>query len=281
MRKLLIIFASFKLFASSLITPILMDIDKIQIEKYLVSEKLDGLRGYWTGEKLISKNQNKYNPPKEFLKGFPPFEIDGELYCGKEFEKTLSDIRSGAFKCAKLYVFEVPNQKGNLEQRLQVLKDYLAKNPNENIKIIPQLHFKNKKEFYKYFDELTKNGAEGVVLHKKDTEFSTKKGDNIIKFKKYHKSSCKITKINYTNELLKNYECNFEIKNVKNALITNEQKKLYEKLKNNNYNIKIGSGFSKTHRQNPLKIGLEIEFKYYKISKNLKPIHAVFMNVKE
>lgn len=278
MKGVFVLLLSLRLFAIDMITPILADINKVNISEYLISEKLDGLRAFWDGKNLISKNNFHYNPPKSFIKDFPPFKIDGELYCGMEFEKTASDVRSGAFKCAKLYVFEVPEQKGNLEERLKVLKEYLKTHPNDNIKIIPQLHFKDKKDFLRYFDELSKNGAEGVVLHRKDTKYSTKKGLNIIKYKKYYKSTCKITKLNKSDNLLKNYECEWDLRNAKEMIFTKEQKALYKKLKNNKTIVKIGSGFSNSHRQNPLKIGDIIEFKFYKLSKNLKPIHSVFLN---
>lgn len=281
MKKIFFILICLNLFALDLIKPVVLNIDNINISDYLVSEKLDGVRGFWDGKRLYSKNENLYYPPDDFVKNFPPFAIDGELYCDAEFEDIISDVKKSKFQCVKLYVFEVPNQKGNLEQRLQVLKDYLKIYPNDNIKIIPQLNFKNKDEFFKYFDDITKNGAEGVVLHKKDTDFDTKKGDNIIKFKKYFDDECVITKINYTKNLLKNYECKWDIKNAQKALKTKKQKELFNSKKNEQYIIKIGSGFNKDHRENPLSIGTKITIKYYKISKNLKPIHAVFIRVRK
>lgn len=281
MKKIFFILITLNLFALDLIKPLALNIDNINISDYLVSEKLDGVRGFWDGKNLYSKNENLYYPPNDFIKNFPPFEIDGELYCDADFEDIISDIKNSKFKCVKLYVFEVPNQKGNLEQRLQVLRNYLKNNPNDNIRIIPQLNFKNKDEFLKYFDEITKNGAEGVVLHKKYTEFSTKKGDNVIKFKKYFDDECIITKVNYVNDLLKNYECKWNIKNAQKALKTKKQKELFSLKKDEKYIIKIGSGFNKEHRENPLKIGTKITIKYYKLSKNLKPVHAVFIRVRK
>lgn len=252
----LVIFIVSNLFAFDMITPTVSD--DYDIKDYYVSEKLDGLRGYWDGKNLYSKNKNLYTPPKDFIKDFPPFVIDGELYCGKEFEKTLSDVKSSKFNCAKLYVFEVPFQKGDLKERLKVLKDYLKTHPNDNIKIIEQLEFNDEKSFQEYFDELKKQGAEGVVLHKKYEDYHTKKGKSLIKIKHYQTSQCEIIKLNYTRNLLKNYECKW-----------------------NDKIIKIGSGFSNDHRKNPLNVGKTISFKYYRLSKNKIPIHTVFISVIE
>ncbi|MBV1875453.1 MAG: DNA ligase, partial [Cycloclasticus sp.] len=47
---------------------------------WVMSEKLDGVRGYWDGENLISRGGKVLNPPAWFTEGYPPFPIDGELW---------------------------------------------------------------------------------------------------------------------------------------------------------------------------------------------------------
>ena len=44
--------------------------DNMDISGWLVSEKLDGVRGYWDGKTLMSKNGIPFNPPAEFLENF-------------------------------------------------------------------------------------------------------------------------------------------------------------------------------------------------------------------
>jgi len=38
---------------------------------WLMSEKLDGVRGVWTGNNLYSRNKNRFFAPDFFLKGWP------------------------------------------------------------------------------------------------------------------------------------------------------------------------------------------------------------------
>jgi len=45
-----------------------------------MSEKLDGIRAYWNGTHLISRDGKIIYAPKWFTKNYPPFEIDGELW---------------------------------------------------------------------------------------------------------------------------------------------------------------------------------------------------------
>ena len=60
-----------------------------------MSEKLDGIRGIWNGKTLHTRNNNPLNPPNFWLKNFPPFSLDGELWLDYEsFEQTSSIIRT-------------------------------------------------------------------------------------------------------------------------------------------------------------------------------------------
>ena len=56
------------------------DSSKHQINNWFMSEKLDGIRAYWNGRELLSKNGNKIYAPKWFINTLPDFELDGELW---------------------------------------------------------------------------------------------------------------------------------------------------------------------------------------------------------
>ena len=43
----------------------------IDLAQYWVSEKLDGVRAYWDGETLASRNGNRFNAPPWFIEDFP------------------------------------------------------------------------------------------------------------------------------------------------------------------------------------------------------------------
>ncbi len=115
-----------------------------------MSEKLDGIRAYWDGKNLISKNGNIINAPNWFIKNFPNFELDGELWTKRaNFENiqsiVLDSIPSTKWNEITYNIFEVPNQKGNFYERIRVLNSWLDKNPNSYIKIIPQIVCKNER----------------------------------------------------------------------------------------------------------------------------------------
>ena len=95
--------------------------------------KLDGVRGYWDGKTLLSRQGLPLPAPAYFTAQFPPFAIDGELFSQRnQFEEIASITKS--FKgdnWAKLtlYVFDVPNASGNLFERLKNLRRLFERSP--------------------------------------------------------------------------------------------------------------------------------------------------------
>lgn len=60
-----------------------------------MSEKMDGLRGFWTGSTLYSRNNNKFWAPKFFTKNWPKCQLDGELWTKRnDFAKAVSIVKS-------------------------------------------------------------------------------------------------------------------------------------------------------------------------------------------
>jgi DNA ligase-1 len=76
MRIFLLIFIFLNLHSQELQKPKIYDKSKHNISNWYMSEKLDGIRAYWNGKELLSKNGNKIYTPNWFTKDFPPFELD-------------------------------------------------------------------------------------------------------------------------------------------------------------------------------------------------------------
>ena len=59
---------------------------------------MDGIRAYWNGEKLISKQDKEISCPNWFIEGFPKeMKLDGELWMGRgNLENIMSVLNSSA-----------------------------------------------------------------------------------------------------------------------------------------------------------------------------------------
>ena len=58
--------------------------DTLDPKGYWISEKLDGVRAFWTGEQLVTRTGGIIKPPSKWLRGFPKNKLDGELTAGRE-----------------------------------------------------------------------------------------------------------------------------------------------------------------------------------------------------
>ena len=62
---------------------------------WLISEKLDGVRCYWNGKEMLTRNGNPFYAPQWFVDALPKnFALDGELWTERsDFQKTVSIVR--------------------------------------------------------------------------------------------------------------------------------------------------------------------------------------------
>jgi DNA ligase-1 len=231
---------------------------------WVMSEKLDGIRGFWDGKQLLSRSGKVIHAPKWFIKDYPTFEIDGELWTKRDDFDTISSIvrdkiPSNEWKNIKHYIFEVPNAKGNLFQRLAKVKPF----ENEYIKILPQISIQNKAHQENYLKEIEAKKGEGIVVRDPNTLYINKRTSSALKVKNFKDSECKI--LGYTNG-------NGKYFGKVGAIICQLS---------NKKEFKIGSGMNDNFRKNPPKLGTEITFKYQNITKNGKPRFPVYLRIRE
>ena len=61
---------------------------------WLMSEKLDGVRCYWNGTNMYSRNGNPFYAPDEWKAKLPKMALDGELWTSRDnFQKIVSIVR--------------------------------------------------------------------------------------------------------------------------------------------------------------------------------------------
>ncbi|EFX90698.1 ATP-dependent DNA ligase domain protein [Actinobacillus ureae ATCC 25976] len=231
------------------------------IDGWVMSEKLDGVRGYWNGKQLISRQGNPLAPPDYFIKDFPSFAIDGELFSERgKFEEISSITRAsepkGWYKL-KLYVFDVPNADGNLLERLTKLKNYLSQHPTPYIQIIEQIPIQNKAHLMQFYQQVLAQHGEGIVVRNPNTAYIKGRSAQILKLKPVLDEECTVIahhngKGKYRNKL---------------GSITCE---------NQRGHFRIGSGFKDKDRENPPPIGSLITYKYRGITEKGKPRFATF-----
>lgn len=238
--------------------------DDQNISGWLMSEKLDGVRGYWDGEKLYTKNGNLINAPKEFTANFPPFPLDGELWSKRDDFETiqatvLDVIPTKNWETITYNIFEVPEVKGDFLGRLQKAKEWFEIHPNPHINIIKQIICKDEQHLQNYLNEIIALKGEGVVIKDGKEPYHTGRSPYILKVKKVQDMEGIV--IGY------NYDKKGKFKSLKLKL-------------DNGVIFNLGGGFSDKERETPPKLGMMVTFKYYGFTKNGLPKFASFLRVR-
>lgn len=266
--KYLLFLLFFTLFTNAAM--LLKNYDGRDISGWVMSEKYDGVRAIWDGKKLKSRHNKEFCAPQSFISQLPPFSIDGELFAGRgSFEKAASITArcDEDWEELEYLIFDAPEAKGYLPTRLAVLKDFLTKNPNLQIKIIEQIEIKNTKEAFDYLEKITANGGEGVVVRDPKEPYKNGRQSTIMKLKKFYDAECEVYSIKPRkdgNSVVGSVLC---------------------KDGSSKTAFKIGSGFGSLKicqkasgdEQNCLKTGDIITYKYQNLTKNGKPRFAIFL----
>jgi len=233
-----------------------------------MSEKLDGVRAYWDGKSLFTRQGKIINAPKYFTQKFPSFELDGELWTKRgDFENIQSIVMDKTptkkWSEIKYMIFEAPHAKGNFLQRLQKARVHVEKNNLLHVEIIEQKVCNSKEELDSFKKTVLSLGGEGVMLKDASKEYFEGRSDYLLKVKEADDMEAKV--IGY-----KEGKGKFE----------GFMGSLHVKLENGT-DFFIGSGFSDEIRKNPPKIGTIVTFKYYGFTNGGKPKFASFMRVRE
>jgi DNA ligase-1 len=232
------------------------------VTSWYMSEKLDGVRAYWDGKKLISRGGKVFVTPKFFTKGFPDYELDGELWTKRgDFSNIVSIVNKNkaddGWKKITYNIFEVPHKDGNLTQRLSDIKT------TKYIKIIKQIKIKNTDELNKFLKKIEKLGGEGVVLRDGSLSYYVGRTNKALKMKSYLDAECEVVGYNKGKGKFAGVVGSLSCR-MKNMQV-----------------IKIGSGLTQHQRAVPPPIGTIITFKYYGLTSNANPRFPIFLRIKQ
>lgn len=237
----------------------------VDINDYWVSEKYDGVRAYWDGRHLISRQGNQYHAPSWFTENFPKEPLDGELWLERgQFDRLSGIVRKQnpideEWRLVRYMVFDMPHVAGIFDQRLKAMR-LLTSLPAWLI-IIEQWRVDDEAELLLQLDTHVANKAEGLMLHYRHSLYSAKRSNDLLKLKPSFDSEGIV--ISYE-------EGKGKYKGMMGALwvdaeIINEEGIAVKQ------RFKIGSGFTDKERKSPPEIGSEITFKYSGLTAKGKP----------
>jgi len=238
------------------------------IENYWVSEKLDGVRGFWNGQKLLTRSGHLLSPPAWFTKNWPTIAMDGELWSGHgQFEQISACVRrkhaeGKCWKKLKLMIFDLPEQPVNFTGRIAMIKQLTQQNSSPYLAMITQRKIADNHHLYALLDNVVANNGEGLMLHLASAHYQSGRSKQVLKLKKYQDAEAKV--IGHTAGKGKYLGLLGALKVKTPEGIT----------------FKIGSGFSDLQRQQPPKLDSIITYKYLGKTARGVPRFASFLRIK-
>lgn len=240
-----------------------------RVDQYWVSEKLDGVRAYWDGKKLISRQGNIYNAPAWFTKDFPARPLDGELWIKRSsFEQLVSTVRKdkpidSEWKQVTYMIFDLPTSSSIFTDRLTELHQLLDDHDNPYLQLIKQYRLADHAELLEKLKSVINAGDEGLMLHKGDSIYRSGRTSDILKVKVYQDAEAIV---------IAHLPGKGKYKGMLGAIRVEMP---------DGKRFKIGSGLKDKDRKNPPAIGSMITYKYFGLTRKGIPKFASFLRVRK
>lgn len=192
---------------------------KIVIRKYnnqppvgwFASEKWDGIRAIWDGEKFVSRGSGRSKPkvfsyvPDDFIKYLPKdYALDGEIWVSRNnFNKVsaISNLIPGSKYSKKeiddiwfgnnpvVYkIYDIPSMSTypfieRHSKLVELVNEIKKKYPNAPLSVTEQIIINSEEHLDQIYIKLTSKGAEGVIIKDPNCLYETKRSKHMLKYK--------------------------------------------------------------------------------------------------
>ena len=241
----------------------------VDLDAYWVSEKLDGVRGYWSGTELLTRGGYRIEAPPWFTQGWPSQPLDGELWMGRaRFAELSGTVRrttpdEAAWRELKFMVFDLPAHPGTFDERLAALRELIPTLQIPWLPLIEQSHVATAAELDRRIDRVVAAGGEGLMLHRGAAPYRAIRSDDLLKLKPYDDAEARV--VGYVPGQGK-------YRGVLGSLVVERPDGLQ---------FRLGSGFSDEQRADPPALGSWVTYRYNGFTVNGVPRFARFMRIRD
>lgn len=242
---------------------------QIDPAKYLVSEKYDGARAIWDGKVLRFRSGRLVNAPTWFIAKLPAQSLDGELWLARGKFDALSGIVRKAEPIddewwqIKYMVFELPNAPGTFAERVQSIREIVAKATWPQLVAVEQFRVADRAALKRKLDEVVRGGGEGLMLHLADAPYVTGRSDVLIKLKPLQDTEAVV---------IEHVPGKGKYQGLMGALRVRAP---------DGKQFLIGTGFTDEVRKNPPVVGTTITYTYRGLTQTGLPRFASYLRVRE
>ncbi|EPQ30206.1 uncharacterized protein PFL1_02322 [Pseudozyma flocculosa PF-1] len=240
-----------------------------------VSEKLDGVRAFWDGQRLFSRQNLEWNAPTWWKDQLPKdLALDGELWMRRgEFDLTSQicrTTRSSEWHNIKYMVFDAPSMDGKVvEDRWAELKKRFGSTEGIDIDqlqgaVIRLVHHEkcvDRDHLVALLEEVNGKGGEGLMLRRPGSFYEFKRSRTMYKLKSFYDAEAKV--VDYVEGEGRN-------EGRVGALVVEME---------NGLRTRIGSGLNDRQRENPPPVGTIVSYRFQEITQTGHPRFPSFRGV--
>ena len=225
----------------------------IDLNGWWMSEKLDGVRAWWTGREFLSRQGNVYHAPDWFVVGLPDLPLDGELWLQrKSFQQTVSIVRrhdqSDHWRQIAFVVFDAPAAEGPFEERQACLAAIIQEHRPPYARVLPQERCRGAGHLQTELTRIEALGGEGLMLRQPASRYEVGRSATLLKVKTFHDAEARV---------VEHLPGRGRHAGWLGAVVAELPSGL---------TFSVGTGFTDAERENPPPVGSLITFRYQELT---------------
>lgn len=235
---------------------------------YWVSEKYDGIRGFWDGSQLLSRSGKALNPPAWFVQGWPSTSFEGELWAGLgQFEQAASVIQQkqatgNEWRAMRFMVFDTPTPNKPFTERIALYQGMVKLIGKPWVQGVEQSQIQSHSDLATLLHKTVQAGGEGLVLHRASSNYQRGRSDDVLKVKLHQDAEAKVV----------GYEAGQGKHRQRTGALWVETEQ--------GLRFKLGTGLTDAQRKNPPAVGQWVTYRYRGLTGKGVPRFASFVRLR-
>ena len=242
---------------------------KQDLTQYWVSEKYDGVRASWDGERLRFRSGRLVAAPAWFVAGMPKVALDGELWLGRnKFARLAGIVKKTVpveeeWRQVRFMIFELPGAAGSFTERIAQMRRLVDAAGVPWLQVVEQFRVSDNKALRQRLDEMVRLGGEGLMLHRAEALYHGGRSQDLLKVKQWLDSEAKV---------IGHRPGTGKYQGMMGALEVETEDGL---------RFLLGTGFSEDERRQPPPLGATITYRYTGLTASGLPRFPAFLRIRQ
>lgn len=240
----------------------------LQPALHWVSEKYDGVRGWWDGRQLLTRHGHPIRVPAWFTSGWPQRAMDGELWAGRgRFARAAATVAAevpddAAWREMRFMVFDLPGEPADFDHRRVLIGPLVRTVGTSWIEAVEHYRVADEAELHRLLRRVVSMRGEGLVLRRGDAPYQRDRSDALLKLKPHDDAEARVVahlpgEGRYAGQV--------------GALLVEMP---------DGRRFRLGSGLKEAERRQPPPIGATVTYRYRGFHDSGLPRFATFLRVR-